>query len=188
MKHENKQLKASRSHDGKWTFEHIRVGMKNFAGKESMYNKPGNRNFCIFFDSADDLAKELEKDLGRNGDAWNIKWSKPDEDGDSVAYLQCNLNVDTRFPPTIWLIPDSDMSRHTVITKENQSILDTFDWIDIVDNCVDITIRPYDWQYKDQPERHGRKCMVDQLYVIYHMSELEAKYSGRPDTNEPVPF
>lgn len=192
----DKQIKATRNDDGSWSFENIRVGLKNFRGEGGPYNKDGERNFCIFFEGADDLAHELENDKGKHGDPWNIKWSRPNADGQSTAYLQCNIKLGGRFrPPTIWLIPSNDPSNHVAIDETNQSILDSFDWIEIADNRVDVTIRPYDWTWSDGG-RHGRKAMVQELYVVNQKTGLQSKW-GKPEdgysednggSTEDVPF
>ncbi len=191
----NEKMTAIRNADGSWTFENIRIGLKNFRGEGGTYNKEGKRNFCIFFEDADDIAHELENDLGKHGDPWNVKWSRPNDEGKQVAYLQCSIELGGRFrPPTIWLIPSNDMSSHVEITEKNQSILDTFDWIEIQDNRVDVRIRPYDWTWSDGG-RHGRKAMVQELYVVNMKSGLQNKWGSKDDgysedlgSDDPVPF
>lgn len=184
----NDNFKATRNPDGSWTFEHVRIGLKNFRGEESPFNKAGNRNFCIFFEGHDEVAHEMENDCSKNGDPWLIKWTKPNEEGESTAYLPCNINVSGNFKfPTIWLIPENNPGNKVEITKDNLSVLDSFDWITMVDGCADVTIRPYDWTFRDNG-RHGRKAMVDELFVVMHRSSLQDKYDGDAYADESLPF
>ena len=49
-----------------------RIIFRNFAGKEGMYNREGDRNFSVILPP--DLADQLAKD------GWNVKWLKARDD------------------------------------------------------------------------------------------------------------
>lgn len=65
--------------------EGVRIIFRNFAGKEGMYNREGDRNFGVLLD--DDVAEAMAKD------GWNVKWLKArDEDEEEQAYLSVAVN------------------------------------------------------------------------------------------------
>ncbi len=51
--------------EGTLMMEDARIIFRNFAGKEGMYNRDGDRNFCVILDPK--LASQMAED------GWNIK-------------------------------------------------------------------------------------------------------------------
>ena len=96
---------------------------KNFTGAEGRYNQKGDRNFGVFID--DDTAKQLESD------GWNVKYTKPNEEGYQRPYLKVKLNFKGR--PRLYLVADG---RKTILTEETAGELD-----DLVFEKVDLKIR-----------------------------------------------
>lgn len=59
---------------GNVTVEDARIFYKNFSGREGQYNQEGDRNFgCALDQATADLMQQ---------DGWNVKFSKPREEGD----------------------------------------------------------------------------------------------------------
>lgn len=143
--------------------ESVRIGFRNFSGKEGRFNPAGRRNFCVFLDT--DKANELTEE------GWNIKWLQPrDEDDDPQAYLQVSVNYNN-IPPKIVLVSSRGKS---TLEEEEVSMLD---WAEI--NNVDIVIRPYNW---DVNGKQGVKAYVKSMYVTIEEDEFESKYYDVPDS------
>ena len=145
------------------TIENVRIGFRNFSGKEGKFNPEGRRNFCVFLES--DIGKELERD------GWNVRWLDPREEGDErQAYLQVAVSYD-KFAPRIVLVSSRGKS---LLTEETVNILD---WAEI--KFVDLTIRPYNW---DANGKTGVKAYIKSMFVTIYEDELDQKYYDVPDS------
>lgn len=146
------------------SIEGAQIGFRNFSGKESRFNPPGRKNFCVFFEH--EFGKKLEED------GWNIRWLDPREpDEEPTAYLQVAVSFDN-IPPKIVLI-----------TSRGQNILDSqtvnvLDWADI--KHVDLVVRPYNWSVNG---KGGVKAYVRSMYVVIDEDEFAHKYSSIPSEN-----
>lgn len=87
--------------DNTITIWDAKLYFKNFSGAEGRYNKAGDRNFGVFID--DETAIKLEEE------GWNVKRTKPDEDGYQRPYLKVKVNFKGR--PAIYLINSSSKVR-----------------------------------------------------------------------------
>lgn len=138
--------------------EDVRIVFRNFSGKETQYNREGDRNFAVLLapDVADDLLK----------DGWNVKFLKAREEGDEdQAYLQVAVGFKGR-PPRIAMITSRG---RTELGEEEVELLD---WADIVQ--TDLIIRPYDWGPING--KSGRKAYLKSLFVTIQEDALEEKY------------
>jgi hypothetical protein len=143
--------------DGKLVMEDATVIFRNFAGKEGMYNREGDRNFCVLLDPP--LASQLARD------GWNIKYLKVREEGDEPqAYMQVSVGFKIR-PPRLVLVTSKG---RTTIPEEMVEVLD---WVDV--KTADMTIRPYEWSVGG---RSGIKAYLQTLYFIIHEDPLDLKY------------
>lgn len=139
--------------------EDVRIIFRNFAGREGMYNREGDRNFAVLLPP--DIAEQLAKD------GWNVKMLKAREEGEEdQAYISVTVSFKGR-PPTI-----------KMITSRGQTFLDedsveTLDWVDI--QQVDLIIRPYDWAVSGNT---GRKAYLQSLYITIIEDPLQLKYSN----------
>jgi hypothetical protein len=140
--------------------EGVRIVFRNFAGKEGMYNREGDRNFAVLLD--DDVAEAMAKD------GWNIKWLKPREDDEEQheqAYLQVSVNFKGR-PPRIVMVTSRGR------TNLGEDEVDVLDWADIQN--VDLIVRPYEWAVNGKT---GIKAYLQSIFVTIEEDELEQKYA-----------
>jgi hypothetical protein len=143
--------------------EDAHIGFRNFSGKETKFNPPGRRNFCVFLDEP--LAKILETD------GWNVKRLVPkDPQDDPQPYLQVTVSFDN-VPPKILMITSHGKN---MLDAESIHVLD---FADIKE--VDLIINPYYW---DVNGKTGIKAYVKSMYVTISEDQFEAKYFDAPDS------
>jgi hypothetical protein len=144
--------------------ENVRLIFRNFAGREGMYNREGDRNFAVI------LPRDVAEAMARDG--WNVKMLKAREEGEEdQPYISVAVNFQGRRPPIIKMIT-SKTRRTTDLDEDTVEILD---WADI-DN-VDLMIRPYDWAIKrGKDEASGRKAYLQSLYITIIEDPLQLKY------------
>jgi hypothetical protein len=139
--------------------EDVRIIFRNFAGKEGMYNREGDRNFAIV------LPQDVAEDMKRNG--WNVKVLRAREEGEEeTPYISVTVSFKGR-PPTIKMITSKQT---TDLDEESCEILDL---VDIAQ--VDVIIRPYDWAVNGNT---GRKAYLQSLYVTIIEDPLALKYEN----------
>ena len=147
--------------DGTLIMEDARIVFRNFSGAEGMYNREGDRNFCVLLD--EDTAQDMIED------GWNVKRLKPREDMEQgTAYIQVSVGFKGR-PPRMVMIT----SKGRVELDEESVVL--LDWADI--DKVDLIIRPYHWNVNG---RTGVKAYLKSIFVVIHEDYLELKYSDVP--------
>lgn len=148
--------------DNNVLMEGVRIIFRNFAGKEGMYNREGDRNFAVLLD--DDVAERMAQDN------WNIKWLKAREEGEpDQAYIQVSVNFKGR-PPRVVMITSRG---RTPLGEDNVEILD---WADI--SNVDLIIRPYEWAVNG---KSGIKAYLQSIFVTIEEDALELKYADLDD-------
>ena len=147
--------------DGTLTVEDARILFRNFAGKEGMYNREGDRNFCLLLEP--DLAAEMQKD------GWNIKTLRAREEGDEPQpYIQVSVSYKNR-PPRIMIITSRGR------TPIAEDMVEMLDWVDI--KSVDMIIRPYHWNVSGKT---GIKAYMQSIYITILEDALEQKYADVP--------
>lgn len=138
--------------------ENARIIFRNFSGRESQFNRAGNRNFCVVIDD-----KDLAADLAEDG--WNVKMTNPNnEEYDSEFYIQCAVNFDN-IPPSIWLVTNKNK------TKLKEEDMDNLDYADFKN--VDLIIRPYNWEVNGKT---GVKAYVKTMYITIEEDQFADKY------------
>lgn len=153
---------------GKLQIEGARIFWKNFSGKGSEYNAEGSRNFCLELDN--ETADKLK------ADGWNVKYTKPGEEGDeSTPYIQVKVKY-AAFPPKIYMVTSS---KKTLIDEDLVGELDRAE----IEN-VDIIVSPYEWSVG---RKSGIAAYVDTMYVTIHEDDFAKKYA-RFDDEEELPF
>ena len=150
--------------DNTIVFEDARIVFRNFAGKEGMYNREGDRNFCLL------LSEEEAEMMARDG--WNIKALRAREEGDpDQPYIQVSVSFKGR-PPRIVMIT----SRGRTNLGEDECEL--LDWADI--KMADLIIRPYEWTVNG---KSGIKAYLQSIFVTIHEDALELKYADIDDAS-----
>lgn len=149
--------------------EEARMVFKNFAGKESKFNRAGQRNFCLIFD------RELGERL--KADGWNVGILQAKEDGDEPAYRLQVAVAYNNIPPKIYMIAGRNK------TLLNEDTVGTLDHAEIEN--VDVEVRPYNWEVNGKV---GVKAYVDTMYVTIKEDKFAAKYNFSDEDYGDMPY
>lgn len=139
--------------------EGCHIKWRNFAGVAKMYNAAGERNFVVALD--EDTAKAMI------ADGWNIKFSKPYEEGDEPQpFIKVKIELDKGRPPNIVMI--SSRGR----TKLTPELLEMLDYADI--DTADVMFNSFFWEMNG---KSGYNAYLKTLFVTIREDPLELKYA-----------
>jgi hypothetical protein len=144
------------------TIENAQILFRNFSGEEGMYNRAGDRNFCVLID--DDTAASLIQD------GWSVKYLKPREDGEKPQpYMQVKVKFGN-IPPRIVLVTSRNKKE---LTESDVNILD---WAEL--ERVDLIIRPYNWEVNG---KSGVKAYLKTGYFTIVEDKFANRYADIPE-------
>lgn len=167
----------------------------NFQGKESMYNRKGDRNFSVKitdFADAEILHRKgwnvkvespdmtFVEELQRDG--WNAKY-KPNLDPDEGPRMRLDVKVkyNRRDDGSVWG-PEAYLwcgNNRTTLDEESIGCLDH-----IERECVNLDITPSNWTVNG---RSGRSAYLEIIEVFQRTNRFQERYERMTD-EEKMPF
>lgn len=143
---------------GTVTIENARIIFRNFSGKETQFNREGDRNFSVILPP--DVAEQMASD------GWNVKQLPVREEGEEpTLVLPVAVSYKVR-PPRIVTI--TSRAR----TNLGEADIDILDWSSI--QSADLIVRPYEWTVNG---KSGVKAYLQSLFVVLEEDELERKWA-----------
>lgn len=150
--------------------KNARLKFRNFAGREKTFNREGDRNFNVVIDDVE-VAQQMI------ADGWNVRVTKPKEEGDEPEYL---IQVAVGYkvlPPVIFLLTQGKKKK-TALDEEDIAKLDTLEIVN-----ANVSIRPRQWEMNG---KSGIKAYLKTLYVTIEEDEFADEFEEF-DTDDDMP-
>lgn len=147
-----------------------RVIHKNFEGRQTEYNRAGDRNFSAVLENIEGCEPYDIEAIRAYG--WNIRElpPRPDiPDSQPLFYIPVRVDMDAKFPPKIYLVTSGGK---TQLIGDNVKVLDHSDI-----KAVAMTIRPYKWERNG---KSGVKAYLKNMFVTLNEDPLEREFSDIP--------
>ena len=161
------------------TLRNFEITYKNFSGRETQYNRAGNRNFSLILD--DETADQML------ADGWNVRIKEYD-DGSRRNTLQVAVRYDIeRFRPRVVMVtPNGKYFKRTPLSEEMVSELDSAR----VSKAF-VTLNPSPWH--NAMGGSGIKAYLTTGYFVVEKDEFEDEFPEEPSddddlVDEAVPF
>lgn len=154
--------------------ENARVIFRNFSGRETEFNRAGQRNFSVVIDDPE-MAKEL------NNSGWNVRLlESKDESMEPIYILQVKINFDSFMPPKVNMVTERNVV--TPLDEETISVLDSADI-----KYVDLIINPYEWAVNG---KSGISAYLKTMYAVIEEDAFADKYlkEEHPEEDDGLPF
>ena len=154
--------------------ENARVIFRNFSGRETEFNRAGQRNFSVVIDDPE-IAREL------NNSGWNVRLlESKDERTEPIYILQVKIKFDSFAPPKINMV-----NSRNVITPLDEETISVLDSADI--KHVDLIINPYEWKINGKT---GISAYLKTMYAVIEEDAFAEKYASEeyPEDDEGLPF
>lgn len=146
--------------------ENARIIFRNFEGRETLYNREGDKNFCVVIEDP-----EVAQSLADHG--WNVKTLAPrDESEEPTYYIQVAVRFN-KIPPVI------NMYTSTGGVQLDEETVSTLDFADIQN--VDLVINPRVW---DDNGTQRIKAYLKTMYVTIEEDRFAAKYAAMEHPEE----
>lgn len=131
-------MKINYAPRGVLEIDDAKIVFRNFEGRGSSFNRPGDRNFAVVIDS-----RELADELIAHG--WNVKIKPPKDDNfDEFMYLPVKVRADD-YGLRVYLQTGGSKNE---IKPEDIGLLDHVELA-----CADMDLRPFDWDFNGKTGR-----------------------------------
>ena len=140
--------------------ENARVIFRNFSGRETEFNRAGQRNFSVVIDDPD-MAREL------SAQGWNVRLlESKDEHTEPIYILQVKIKFDSFAPPKVNMV-----SGRNVVTPLDEDTISVLDSADI--KYVDLIVNPYEWAINGKT---GISAYLKTMYAVIEEDAFADKY------------
>lgn len=160
--------KVSIDTNGKLLIEDARILYRNFGGRETDYNREGDRNFNVIIDDPE-VAHRMQND------GWNVKFRAPRDPQDpGVYHIKVNVKFSSARPPKIYQHTQAGVVELTEMTAGQ------LDQADILSS--DMLISPFHWNKNGSS---GISAYLDTLHVVLREDPFFNKYANLyPNANK----
>ena len=156
--------------------EGFQITYKNFSGRETNYNREGNRNFSVILD---DVTADSMK-----ADGWNVRVKEYDDGSRrNTLAVAVRFDIDRFRPKVVMVTPKGEHYKTTQLTEETVGILDSARVI-----SADLILNPSPW--RNAMGNSGVKAYLQTGYFVVEADEFEDKYAEEesPEEEADLPF